>query len=126
MRAILIVFVVAFVICFMFMSFAAKHADQRVDIHKQPFADGTFSNVALAEVVLWSFVAGTLMSTVIFMLAYVKQSVQMRGCRKRIRALEGEVTILRNRPIEESAELLKGADLRSEELQSPFDKESRG
>jgi uncharacterized membrane protein YciS (DUF1049 family) len=124
-RAIVIILVVAFVVCFMaFVVYNSNH-DQRVDVHKQPFASGTFHNVALAEIVFWSFLSGVLLTVLVFLLIYIRQSVQLHSVRRRVRALEGEVTILRNRPIEESADLLKGADLKASTTASPFEEDRK-
>ncbi|HUV30224.1 MAG TPA: hypothetical protein VMY05_03915 [Acidobacteriota bacterium] len=119
MRAVIVVLVVVLIVCF--LGFVVYNASERVNINKQPFAQGTFHNVALAEVVFWALAAGVVLSTLVFLLIYIRQSVQLHSSRKRVRALESEVTLLRNRPIEESAELLKGADNRSRELKNPFD-----
>jgi hypothetical protein len=61
----------------------------------------------------------------VFLLIYIRQSVQLHSVRRRVRALEGEVTILRNRPIEESADLLKGADLKASTTASPFEEDRK-
>jgi hypothetical protein len=71
-------------------------------------------------VVFWSFVAGMILSLILFILIYVRQAVQIRGLQKVIRSLENEVTVLRNRPIEESADLLKGQDEKRINLRSPL------
>ena len=93
--------------------------DQKVAVHLQPlFAN--YIDVPLVTVVFWAFVSGAILSMLLFVSIYVKLSVQAHAARKRIRALESEVTILRNRPIEESAELLKGADRMKDEEASPF------
>ena len=93
--------------------------DQKVAVHLQPlFAN--YIDVPLVTIVFWAFVGGAILSMLLFVSIYVKLSVQAHAARKRIRALEGEVTILRNRPIEESAELLKGADRMKDEEASPF------
>jgi uncharacterized membrane protein YciS (DUF1049 family) len=105
----------------MAVSFFAYNSgpDQKVSVYLQPlFANRT--NVPLGTVVLWAFAAGAGLSFLFFVTVYVRLSVQGHASRKRIRSLEGEVTILRNRPIEESAELLKGADRKKDEQQSPF------
>ena len=120
MRAVVIVVIAIFVICFMAFVVYNSNDDQRVDIHKRPFADGTFHNVALAEVVFWSFISGLMLCALVFVLVYIRQSMALHTSRRRIKALEGEVTVLRNRPIEESADLLKGVDRKSDNLASPF------
>jgi len=93
--------------------------DQRVIVHLQPLFSADY-DVALTVVVFWSLVAGAILSMLLFVSMYLKLSVQAHSARKRIRALESEVTILRNRPIEESAELLVGADRKKDEQESPF------
>ena len=123
MRPVLVILAAAVIICF--LAFVVYNAGERVDINKQPFAQGQFHNVALAEVVFWALSAGVVLSLFMFIMIYIKQSVQLRSARKRIRALEGEVTILRNRPIEESVELLEGADLKSADYKSPFGEDKR-
>jgi uncharacterized membrane protein YciS (DUF1049 family) len=72
-------------------------------------------------VVFWSFVSGLVVSLLMFITTYIKLSVQVHGARKRVRSLENEVAILRNRPIEESADLLKGADDEETQVPSPFE-----
>ena len=93
--------------------------DQEVAVHLEPLFVN-YVDVPLVTVVFWAFVAGAALSLLLFVSIYVKLSVQGHTARKRIRSLEGEVTILRNRPIEESAELLKGADRKMDEQESPF------
>ncbi len=69
-----------------------------------------YVKVPLVTVVFWSFVPGVLVSLFVFMSVFIKQSVQLRATRRRIKALEGEVTALRNRPIEESADLVASGE----------------
>ena len=93
--------------------------EQKVAVQLEPFFVN-YVDVPIVTVVFWAFVSGAALSLLLFVSIYVKLSVLGHTARKRIRALEGEVTILRNRPIEESAELLKGADRKKDELESPF------
>jgi len=79
-----------------------------------------FVEVPLITVVFWSFAAGVLVSLLLFISVYIKLSVQLRTARKQARALEGEVTVLRNRPIEESADLLMRSEKQEEKAKSPF------
>ena len=115
-RAILVLLLILLVVAFAYNNFGA---DQTVDVKLQPILPN-YVDVPLVTVVFWSFVAGAILATLLFVSMYIKQSVLVHSSRKRIKALEGEVTILRNRPIEESVDLLKGADRRQEELESPF------
>jgi uncharacterized integral membrane protein len=115
-RAVLVLLLVLLMVAFAYSNFGA---DQTVDVRLEPLLPN-YVDVPLVTVVFWSFVAGAILSMVLFVSIFIKQSLQVHTSRKRIRALEGEVTILRNRPIEESAELLKGADRKQDELKSPF------
>ena len=115
-RSILILLIVIVVIAFAYNNFGP---DQKVDVFLQPFFHN-YVDVPLVTVVFWSFVAGVILSLLLFITMYIKQTVDLHSARKRIRALQSEVAILRNRPIEESAELLKGADSRIPDVKSPF------
>ncbi len=117
-RAILVLGLVLLVVAFAYNNFGA---DQTVDVRLEPVLPN-YVNVPLVTVVFWSFVSGAILSMLLFVTIYIKQSVQVHSSRRRIRSLESEVSILRNRPIEESAELLKGADRKNDELKSPFAK----
>jgi uncharacterized membrane protein YciS (DUF1049 family) len=114
-RAILILLLILVVVAFAYNNFGQ---DQVVDVHLEP----VFSNylgVPLVTVVFWAFAGGAVLSLLLFITVYIKQSVNLHASRRRIKALESEVSILRNRPIEESVDLLKGADNRQDK-DSPF------
>jgi uncharacterized membrane protein YciS (DUF1049 family) len=104
-RAVLIVALVVVVVAFAFYNLGSN---QVVDVD---LIWVRYLHVPLITVVFWSFVAGMLVSVVLSISMYIRQALQIRSARKRIKALEAEVAVLRNRPIEESADLLKGADL---------------
>jgi uncharacterized membrane protein YciS (DUF1049 family) len=115
-RAILIAVMLILVIAFAYNNFGPE---QKVDVYLRPVMPN-YLDVPLVTVVFWSLVAGMVMSLLIFISIYIKQTVDLHTARRRIKALEGEVGILRNRPIEESAELLKGADSLIRDVKSPF------
>ena len=115
-RAILIAIMLILVIAFAYNNFGPE---QKVDVYLRPVLPN-YLDVPLVTVVFWSLVGGMLMSLLIFISIYIKQTMDLHAAKRRIKALEGEVGILRNRPIEESAELLKGADSRIREVKSPF------
>lgn len=115
-RAILVLLLLLLVVSFAYKNFGAH---QVVDVNLQPFFSD-YVDVPLVTVVFWSFLGGAVLSMLLFVTIYIKQSVQIHSSKRRVKDLESEVTILRNRPIEESVELLKGADRRTEELKSPF------
>jgi uncharacterized integral membrane protein len=103
-RAILICLVV---ICMVAFAYYNVKPDQKVNLDLVYF---NYVNVPVVEVVFWSFVAGTLVSLLISISMYMRMSMEGRVFRRRIKALEHEVTILRNRPIDESAAFIKGKD----------------
>lgn len=100
-RALLIALIVICIVAFFSYNVGTE---QKVDID---LIYDAFYDVPLFVVVFWSFVAGTLVSLLLFISVYIKLSVGNHTAKKRIRALESEVTVLRNRPIEESAELIE-------------------
>jgi uncharacterized integral membrane protein len=118
-RAVLIAILIIIVVFFAYNNFGP---DQTVDVHLQPFYDN-YVDVPLVTVVFWSFVAGIILSLLLFVTTYFKLSVQVRSSRKKIKALETEVAILRNRPIEESADLLKKPGDKPGETASSFRKD---
>ncbi len=116
-RAVLVALVVICVIAFAFYNIGPGNVVDINLIFWPPFLE-----VPMVTVVFWAFAAGVLVSLLLFISVYIKLSVQLRTAIKKVKALEGEVAVLRNRPIEESVDLLKGADNREEELDSPFGK----
>lgn len=115
-RAVLIAILIIIVVFFAYNNFGP---DQTVDVHLKPFYDN-YVDVPLVTVVFWSFVTGIVLSLLLFVSTYIKLSVQYRNARKKVKALETEVTILRNRPIEESADLLQKSDNKAGESTSSF------
>ena len=113
-RAVLIAIIVIAVIAFAFFNL---NTNQIVDVD---LIYVKYVEVPLVTVVFWSFVAGMLVSLVMFISVYIKLTVQNRISHKRISALESEVSILRNRPIEESVNLIKDKS-QDENIKSPFD-----
>ena len=115
-RTVLVLLLLLLVVAFAYKNFGA---DQVVDVNLQPLFSN-YVDVPLVTVVFWAFLAGAVLAMILFVTIYIRLSMQIHTARKKIRDLESEVTILRNRPIEESAELLKGVDKRTKELDSPF------
>jgi len=114
LRAILIALLIVIVVAFALHNVGA---DQKVSVN---LIWVKYVDVPLITVVFWSFAAGVVVSLLVFISVYIKLSVQLRSARKQIRALEGEVTVLRNRPIEESADLLKESAEQKRLVKSPF------
>ena len=113
-RAILIAIIVIVVIAFAYYNF---NPDQKVAVN---LIYQNYIDVPLVTVVFWSFVSGMIVSLIMFISMYIKLTVQLRSASKRTSALESEVAILRNRPIEESKDLIKD-DNSSDEVKSPFE-----
>ena len=109
LRAILIT---ALIICVVAFAYYNTGPDQTVDVN---LVYAQYLDVPLVTVVFWSFVAGMLVSLLVFISIWIKQTMQVTAGRRRLRALEQEVAVLRNRPIEESADLLKGADAKRDQ-----------
>lgn len=116
-RSAFVALLILVVIAFAYNNFGA---DQVVNVHLQPLFPDRI-DVPLVTVVFWAFVSGVVLSLLLFITTYIKLSLQIHTMKKRIRALENEVTILRNRPIEESASLLAGIDIQSEESDNLLD-----
>jgi uncharacterized integral membrane protein len=115
-RAVLVALIIIVIVAFAYNN---TSQGQVVDVYLKPLFPN-YVDVPLLTVVFWSFFSGVLMSLLIVVTIYIKQVMDLHTARKRVRALEAEVGILRNRPIEESADLLKGADSRLAEIKSPF------
>jgi len=113
-RAILIAIVVIAVVAFASYNVGTT---QTVDVN---LIWMSYLSVPLVTVVFWAFTAGVLVSLVLFISVYIKQSLQIRSLRTGVRALETEVTALRNRPIEESADLLDNVVETNAQLAPPI------
>ncbi len=101
-RAILVALVVVCVVAFAYFNVGS---DQIVSVN---LIYAKFVDVPLITVVFWSFVGGVFVSLIVFVSVYIRMSVDLRSTRRKVRSLESEVTVLRNRPIEESAEFIAG------------------
>lgn len=110
--AILLILVVAF-------AYSNSGPNQKVDVNLAPLLPN-YVDVPLVTVVFWAFAAGVILALVLFVTMYIKQAVDVHQYRRRVKTLESEVAILRNRPIEESAELLRGGDSARPTIPSPF------
>ncbi len=114
LRAIVMALVVVCVVAFALHNAGSGQA-VAIDLIWDKYVD-----VPLITVVFWSFAAGVVVSLALFISVYIRLSVQLRAARKQARGLEGEVTILRNRPIEESADLLTHPEKRAGAAGSHF------
>jgi uncharacterized membrane protein YciS (DUF1049 family) len=105
MWAIRVILIALIIVCVVAFALYNVSANQVVSVNLVLW--GPFIDVPLVTVVFWSFVAGVVTALLVFISGYIRLSVQLRSAKKRARALENEVTVLRNRPIEESADMLQ-------------------
>jgi len=115
-RAVLVAVLLLLMVGFAYNNMGDNHT---VNVNLWPVGPN-LQDVQLNVVVFWSIASGVLLSLLLFVTIYIRQTVDTHAYKKRVKALESEVAILRNRPIEESADLLKGADARLAEIRSPF------
>ncbi len=120
LRAILGLFLIIVVIAFAYNNFGPE---QTVDVNLEPIYYN-YADVPLVTVVFWSLVGGVLIAFTLFVSVYIRQAVQIRAAHRKIKSLESELSVLRNRPIEESADLLAGSDSEAAGAESLFDRES--
>ncbi|MEW5994736.1 MAG: LapA family protein [Candidatus Zixiibacteriota bacterium] len=104
MRAILIALIIVCVVAFAIYNVSPG---QTVAVN---LIWARYVDVPVITVVFWSFAVGVFVSLLIFVFAYIRLSVRLRAAHRHVKALETEVTVLRNRPIEESANALVDSD----------------
>lgn len=114
-RAVLIALLIIILVAF---AYTNLEMNQQVSVNLL-FAQ--YINVPLLTVVFWAFVGGMLVSLTLFISVYIKNSVILRAANRKIEALETEVTVLRNRPIEESADMLSSEGTNNSKVKSSFD-----
>ncbi len=99
-RSVLILLVIAIIVGFALYN---SGPDQTVNVN---LIYAQRMDVPVITVVFWSFILGALIAWLLFISIYLKQTNQLREANKSIKGLISEVTALRNRPIEESKDLL--------------------
>jgi uncharacterized membrane protein YciS (DUF1049 family) len=100
-RSVLILIVIAIIIGFALYNSGPDQTVKNLDLIL-----AQRQNVPIVTVVFWSFILGALIAWLLFISIYLKQTNQLREANKSIKGLISEVTALRNRPIEESRDLL--------------------
>jgi uncharacterized integral membrane protein len=99
-RAILILIIIAVIIGFAVYN---SGPGQTVDID---LIWAQRYDVPVITVVFWAFILGSLVSLLLFISVYLKQSNQLNEANRAAKGLQAEVTALRNRPIEEAKEFI--------------------
>lgn len=100
LRSILVLILIAVIVGFALYN---SGPDQTVDVN---LIWAQRLGVPVITIVFWSFVLGALVSWLLFITVYLKQSNQIREANRMVKGLQTEVTALRNRPIEETKDLL--------------------
>lgn len=92
------------VVVIAFLAFLTYNIDpgQKIDVN---LIYASYLDVPLITVVFWSFLIGVLTMAGLMGVSYLRQSFDLQSAERRIRALESEAAILRNRTIEEAAGL---------------------
>ncbi len=94
-RALLVI-----ILIIVLVGFSVKNASERVWIK---IVD-TPKETLLIYVVYWAFVFGMLISFILFATVYLRQANEIRRFRRQAEALQSEISALRNRTIDETAE----------------------
>ena len=81
------------------VGFVVYNAEERVSVS---LIQTRYINVPLVVVVFWSFGFGLIVSFLLSITIYLKQSGDIRRLKRTVTSLNSEVAALRNRPIEES------------------------
>jgi len=105
LRSILILIIIAVIVGF---SLYNSGPDQTVNVN---LIWTQRLDVPVITVVFWSFILGALISWLLFISIYLKLSNQVRDDNRQLKGLQAEVTALRNRPIEESKDMLENKDV---------------
>jgi uncharacterized integral membrane protein len=100
LRSIVILIIIAIIIGF---SLHNSGPEKTVDIN---LIWTQRADVPVITVVFWAFILGALISWLLFISVYLKQSRQIRESNRTLRGLQAEVAALRNRPIDESKDFL--------------------
>lgn len=104
LRSILILAIIVIIVGFALYNSGAR---QTVDIE---LIWAHRSDVPVITVVFWSFIMGAMVSWLLFISVYLRLTNQIRSSNRDVKGLQSEVTALRNRPIEESHDLLGTKD----------------
>jgi uncharacterized membrane protein YciS (DUF1049 family) len=107
LRSVLILIIIAVIVGFALYNSGPNQAVDVNLIWTQRF------DVPVITIVFWAFILGAVVSWLLFITVYLKLSNQIREANKIVKGLQTEVIALRNRPIEESKDILgKKTDLR--------------
>lgn len=89
------------------LGFSVYNAQERVAVN---ILNTRYVNVPLIYVAYWAFVFGLVVTFVLFATVYIKQANEIRRYRRLSENLQSEISALRNRAIDDSAEKFMQAD----------------
>ena len=81
------------------LGFSIQNANQLVTIQ---IVTTAYYNVHLIYITYWAFIFGMALSFFVLATVIFRQATDLRRIRKKVSSLNGEISALRNRPIEES------------------------
>lgn len=81
------------------LGFSVYNAQERVAVN---ILNTRYINVPLIYVTYWAFIFGMVLSFIVLAKVLFRQAAELRRTRKSVSSLNGEISALRNRPIEES------------------------
>ena len=96
LRALLVV-----VLIVVLVGFSVYNAEERVGVN---ILTTRYINVPLIVITFWAFIFGLVVSFLLFVTVYFRQVAEIRRQRRIADSLGSEISALRNRPIEESAD----------------------
>ena len=89
------------------LGFSVYNAQERVAVN---ILNTRYVNVPLIFVAYWAFVFGLVVSFIMFATVYLKQVGEIRRYKRQSENLQSEISALRNRTIEDSAEKFLQSD----------------
>ncbi len=81
------------------LGFSVYNAEERVAVN---ILNTRYINVPLIYVTYWAFIFGMILSFLLLATILFRQAAELRRVKKQVSSLNGEISALRNRPIEES------------------------
>jgi uncharacterized integral membrane protein len=100
-RALLVVVLIA-----VLLGFSVYNAGERVTVR---LLNTPYYGVPLIYIAYWAFLFGMVISFLLFVTIYFKQSSEIRRLKRLSESLNSEISALRNRPIEDSSDTFLGA-----------------
>jgi len=98
---------IVIVLIVILLGFSVYNAQERVAVN---ILNTRYVNVPLIYVAYWAFVFGLVVTFILFATVYIRQANEIRRFRRLSENLQSEISALRNRAIDDSAEKFMQAD----------------